>query len=496
MTAKERAAALVPYIRQSRKKEVSISVDSQRDAIRAWAKAAGVDLLPEVVEEGVSGSRHWRKRELGRVIEACEEGRAGGIVVAYQDRLSRENGLGTAEVWEALQAARNKGMKARLVAACEGLDTDTGDHELLFTIKAAIAREQWKRFKANWSNAQRRHVEAGGYISAQVPVGYDRVPLEGARDGARGGRLVPNSLAPAVRELFQMRAAGASWGECRRMLEGRGVPNGSGTGPWWTARAMRHVVSNRCYLGESRFGELVNERAHEAIVDSATWRAAQRKGTARGVRTAPRSLLGGIAYCAGCGRKMSPMQGGRYYQCRSSRNYAAKPCEARASCLGAELDAAVSEAFLLLIPHHFAAGPPPADLEPLERELAEARNGLDALQRALETAAPEDVPTLAAAAPARRLAVEGAEEALRLAQLGSGLAREAGTIQQRWERMEVEERRKWLRLWGFRVEVERGRKPVADRATLSWEPQPLRREEVVPATIRDLLAEAEAEAGG
>jgi hypothetical protein len=55
-----------------------------------------------VVEQGVSGSKPWRTRTLGKAIEACELGKAGGIVVAWQDRLSRENGLATAEVWEAL----------------------------------------------------------------------------------------------------------------------------------------------------------------------------------------------------------------------------------------------------------------------------------------------------------------------------------------------------------------------------------------------------------
>jgi DNA invertase Pin-like site-specific DNA recombinase len=74
----------------------------------------------------------------------CASGSASGIVVAWQDRLSRENALATAEVWEALDQA-----SARLVTAAEGLDTATGDQELLFSIKAAIARDQWKRHRAN-----------------------------------------------------------------------------------------------------------------------------------------------------------------------------------------------------------------------------------------------------------------------------------------------------------------------------------------------------------
>src|SRR5436309_1186163 len=113
---------IVPYLRQSRKKERTISITDQRRDIEAWAERAGVQLAAEVVEQGVSGSKHWKERELGAAIEACERGEAAGIVVAYQSRLSRESGLGRAEVWEALQVAG-----ARLVCVAENIDTARDD---------------------------------------------------------------------------------------------------------------------------------------------------------------------------------------------------------------------------------------------------------------------------------------------------------------------------------------------------------------------------------
>ena len=71
-----------------------------------------------------------------------------------------------AEVWEALERAG-----ARLVCANEGLDTATGDHEMLFTIKAAIAREQWKRYRANSGRSQRSAHERG-IPNGRPPLGY------------------------------------------------------------------------------------------------------------------------------------------------------------------------------------------------------------------------------------------------------------------------------------------------------------------------------------
>ena len=65
---------LVPYIRQSRIKERTISLDDQRRAIEGWAASNGVDLADEIVEQGVSGSKSWKERELGEAIEACAQG--------------------------------------------------------------------------------------------------------------------------------------------------------------------------------------------------------------------------------------------------------------------------------------------------------------------------------------------------------------------------------------------------------------------------------------
>ncbi len=109
---------LVPYLRQSRAKERTISIDEQRLDIHRWADEAGVTLAAELVEQNLSGSKPWRERALGEAVAACERGEAAGLIVAWQDRLSRENGRATAEVWEALEKAG-----ARLVCAAEGLDT-------------------------------------------------------------------------------------------------------------------------------------------------------------------------------------------------------------------------------------------------------------------------------------------------------------------------------------------------------------------------------------
>src|SRR5207245_5451448 len=211
-------------------------------------------------------------RDLGKAIERCKRGEATGIIVAWQDRLSRENGAATAEVWEELER-----IGARLVAAAEGLDTASGDHEMLFTIKAAIAREQWKRHKANWSNAQRDAVERGVHPCAWVPAGYLRNVIgRNERTGRdkHGPLLIDPKVAPVIREMYELRASGGSWSECAQLLERHEIRNHVGT-VHWPHRSIQKLVRNRTYLGEAFHGEFVNPEAHEAIVDPPLWRAAQ-----------------------------------------------------------------------------------------------------------------------------------------------------------------------------------------------------------------------------
>jgi DNA invertase Pin-like site-specific DNA recombinase len=291
---------LVPYIRQSRAKERTISLDDQRRSIRAWAESAGVKLAPEIVEQGVSGSKHWKKRELGRAVEACQAGKASGIVVAFQDRLSRENGLATAEVWEALEAAG-----ARLVCSSEGLDTATGDHEMLFTIKAAIAREQWKRHAHNWRAGKHAAWERGCYVGP-TPAGYER---DAGPDGLAVNDVgEPAGLTPAVgsagvRAAFEEKVNGGTWASVAARLDGLVTSRGRVE---WSAAAGRSVIQNAVYTGlhtcTCGCAESVI-RPEWKIVDAPLFRAAQkREERAPYVRGESHLLARGLVRCSICGK--------------------------------------------------------------------------------------------------------------------------------------------------------------------------------------------------
>jgi hypothetical protein len=78
---------------------------AEASCLHAYALGAerGAEGLVDRLRLDVSGSKPWRERALGEAVDPCERGDASGIIVAWQDRLSRENGRATAEVWEALE---------------------------------------------------------------------------------------------------------------------------------------------------------------------------------------------------------------------------------------------------------------------------------------------------------------------------------------------------------------------------------------------------------
>lgn len=301
---------LVPYLRQSRAKERTISIEEQRRDIRGWAEAASVELAPEIIEHNVSGSKPWRERGLGDVVDACQRGEAAGIVVAWQDRLSRENGRATAEVWEALEQAG-----ARLVCAAEGLDTATGDHEMLFSIKAAIAREQWKRYRANFSRAKLNAAERG-ITSSKAPIGYHKrkgQPFE-----------IDKRQAPKVFEAFELRAAGQPFSAIARRFG-------------WSDSTCRQILANEAYLGILRQGDFVKLDVWPPIVSRDLFDRVQSARTKQPVPpgdTTKDRLLMGLVRCASCGHTLKPITRLRADGTRRSayycKNAASEPCPDRA----------------------------------------------------------------------------------------------------------------------------------------------------------------------
>jgi DNA invertase Pin-like site-specific DNA recombinase len=311
------------YVRVSqvggRRGERFISPDVQRDVIERWAAMRGAQILDVFDELDESGGRGDRP-VLETVPRRVESGISDGIVVAKVDRFGRSLISGLAAI------ERIKVAGGTFVSVQDGLDTSTESGRLVLRILLSLGEWESERIGAAWEQAHARAVARGVYNGRGAPLGYRKT---------RAGRLSPDPrTAGLVAQAFRRRADGDSGAAIGRWLEAQGARTRDGnTG--WTTNSVGRLLRNRVYLGELRYGAHLNDHAHPALVDGATWEAAQRPRRSVGKHRRDRPLLAQLVRCAGCSLVMTARWHPRKNEARLAyvcqRNSAAGRCPAPAS---------------------------------------------------------------------------------------------------------------------------------------------------------------------
>jgi len=278
------AMRLDGYVRVSRvggrEGEGYISPSVQKDAIKQYAK----DLKGKIVEwhddQDYSGGNIERPG-FQRCLERLAASESDGVVVMGIDRFSRS----TADGYQVVREITDRG---QVFASCnERIDPRTPEGSFMLRQFLSNAELFLDQAKARWWTAKARAVARGAHIGP-TPIGYQR----------KEGCLSPNSIyGPAMTELFTLAAGGQHGDSALAQWMTERAPRQGGRG--WQPSEIRRWLSNRVYLGEVRYGELINEEAHEALTDPATWERCQREA---GVQRKAHSkfLLSGLVRCAAC----------------------------------------------------------------------------------------------------------------------------------------------------------------------------------------------------
>lgn len=446
-----------------------ISPDVQEERIRAWAVASGHRISLAHRELDVSGATVDRPM-LNEVMRRIEARETDGVVVFKLDRFGRTliDSLG---LIDRIQAAGGT-----FASVSDGFDLATETGRLVLRIMLSLAEFELDRIKGNWREARGRAVARGVHIASRTPTGYQR---------RNDKRLEPHpDHAPVIREVFERRAAGASWRVLSNLLDERGV-----VGPYesaqWTTRAVDHILRNRVYLGEARHGEFINRDAHEPIVTRELWESAQRAPDGPVKRGDDPALLAGLLRCAGCRHLLKPdkqtLRDGsrvRTYRCRG--HHASGTCGSRVMVLGSVVEPFVISRFLS---HVGDLAADPSRVGVTAEEVAEAEAELRAAED--ELVAFRDSPAILAALgeagfiaglTARTRSVDDAQVTLaelRNAQAASGLPPVA-QLRAMWPEMTTEEKQIMLRSEidaVFLRSVARANIPAADRSLIFWQGQ-------------------------
>lgn len=460
---------LIPYARQSRTDEASISLDDQVAAIRAWADRAGVDLAEPITEPSTSGNKPWRERELGALVKRLEAGEADGIAVSYFSRLSREKLSATFEVLEALEPYRR-------VYVDQGRDLRPGESSnLLDAVNGAQSHDEWQRLRGHLKLGKHRSWEKGLLINSLHPAGYRVIERELLKDP---------SYSDTVAKAFEARAYGASVSEVARILTAGAVPTRTGE-TVWSVQAVRGLLRNPTYAGIWRCAcgcGRAKLRPELALVPRSLWQKAQpkkseptphadgqpRKSSA-GRKDPGRYLLSGLLRCATCGTVMTHSnvrQGEKLYE-----NYRCKGglrCDAHATIsAGLAEPRLVAEAlfwFTALADHHAGHDADVEALARLENERDEANERLAGLVRLLDPLDPGAEERLTEA----RLDVKRAEDALLAERTSQRQQLTEDEVREMFANASVEEQRRLMRLVFESVRVKPGRGPADERIEVEY----------------------------
>ncbi len=419
---------------KGREGESFASPGQQRDRIRAACERDGLVLLDVVEELDVSGGRPLAARPgLSRAVAAVEAGEADVIVAAYFDRLVR-----SLRVQDEL-VTRVESAGGQVLAIDVGRVTNGSAGQWLSgTMLGAVAEYARRNAKERSGEAQARAVARGAMPWPNVPPGYLR-----GDDGA----LEPD---PATREIvveaFRLRAAGHTIKDVRAYLGEHGVDR--------SHHGVGSLLASRVMLGEIHFGELVNLKAHEPIVNVGVWRAVQRMKVSRGRRAKSERPLArlGTLRCGTCGARLvvGTSNNGAYplYRCPPTGD-----CTRRMTISAELVEGVVIDAVKARIADARGRASAEVNVQQAEQALDSAQADLDAAIRAFaalsgEVAAIERLDEL-------RAARDHAQE--RVDQLGSTRAAVTVSAFKDWDLLTLDERRALIRATIDRVTITPGR---------------------------------------
>ncbi|MDM7955930.1 MAG: recombinase family protein [Blastomonas sp.] len=311
------------YVRwSSAEQSAGSSKVRQLERCREHASVRGWKIVEEIIEEGVSAftGGHRRAGKMSHIQARIEDGEfKDGVVLLVEnlDRLSREE---PKKVFTWLEQITSLGV---IVATVEGDRQYRQDNLDMATIielvvKADLAhRESLKkseRITASWDDKRARILAGENVIlTSRAPAWL----LVG--EGRKGFKIIADRAQVVVR-IFEETAQGFGKHHIARRLNEEEVPT-FGKSQAWHASYIQKILNNVAVLGEFQLGKksgsgkrsLVGDpikNYYPAIISADLYARARvsmqdkaRLNMGQGRRLA--NLFSGLAYCAGCGAKMT-----------------------------------------------------------------------------------------------------------------------------------------------------------------------------------------------
>jgi site-specific DNA recombinase len=150
------------------------TIDSQLDALRAWAEAANHELTDAHVfrDEGYSGSRLDRPG-LDALRDAVRDGEVDVVAVLAPDRLARRY------AYQVLLLEEFRRVACAVEFLNRAISDDPGD-QLLLQIQGAVAEYERALLGERFRRGKLQKARAGQFIGPRAPYGYRYHPQQTA----------------------------------------------------------------------------------------------------------------------------------------------------------------------------------------------------------------------------------------------------------------------------------------------------------------------------
>lgn len=295
------------------------TIDTQREINTRHVAEKGGTLVKVYADEGRSGT-NLKRPDWQALLRDAEAGHFDAVCVTYMSRLARGEAYHIAEY---LLSEHN--VQIELVR--EHFTPDLAGHvNKQMTI---LMDGMYPKMVSQWTRTKMEEMVKKGYWCGQMPtIGYRKEFVTDAGDFARSDKEPPKRLVVEPEEAKIVHRAYELFTETRNYADVVEYLR-MATPRKWTIDSVTRLLRNEVYRGVQRFGEWVNETAHEAIIPDELWNAVRTADDARNRRRAPKEkprddfpyYLRGLVWCPHCGGRMTPvwhtgMTGiVRYYEC-------------------------------------------------------------------------------------------------------------------------------------------------------------------------------------
>lgn len=268
----------------------------------------GVAVLEEpVIEPGVSAMEvalSQRKKWLRHIEPLIHAGEIDEVRVAEFSRIIREDDL--EDTARLLKLRKVHPFKIVDATGAEYRMDSLGDR-LGLAFKSLQGGEEWADIQRRSLNGRERTLRAGKPGSGPAPAGL--------RHRKDEGWSIVEKWAPVIRRIYALCVEGVALAGIAERLNEDGIAPPRGKG--WNFTYVRKILRNPAYKGELHQKLKGQEYTLPvpAIVDEATWDAAQAALSARfhvplRARYALHALCRSLAHCGQCGRRMYVQGGG------------------------------------------------------------------------------------------------------------------------------------------------------------------------------------------